>query len=685
MKARRPTSDPGLTHRATVRSAVKRTARRRLRWLVLAYTGFMLAIGLRGVQLTYTPDDKVLELITAKRWFSFHHEGQRGDILARDGRALALSVKSPTIGVDPVAVDESRRANWNPVDFDQMVTDLAGILKMDEGEVRRLVSLTGDGGAEARYRKLAEDVHPSVAEQIRELGYHTQGIVIKEPYRRFYPEGRLASQLLGFVDRKGTGVGGVESAFDGRLQAPERTTRHRVNRRGQVLDASIRRESELHGQSIRTTIDRHLQSVAEKALGEVMEKHEPLSAVAVVVDVRTGDVLAMANMPDFNPNVASLERVQNGRNISVTDAVEPGSVFKPFTMAAALEEKLVTSSTVLDTTSPYEVHPGTRIRDDHPHPSMTVAEMVKFSSNVGAAKLAARLGKERVYDYFTRFGFGDRPGLGLPGEARGVLRPPSRIGPVELSNISFGQGVTASALQLAMATAALGNKGVLMKPRLVSAILDDDGEVLREVRPSIMRRVVSPETAADVLVAMEMVTDDDGTAKKARVPGYRVGGKTGTAQKVTNGVYGSARLASFIGIAPIDDPRIAVAVIVDEPSVGSRYGGIVAAPVFQKVAASYFTSHRIPPSVVSEDLEEGDQADPEPVEIVDLTDKHRLVWDGDGWVLPDMGGMAMRDALATLQGAGLRLDIEGSGHLVRQEPLPGERREPGQAVALWFE
>jgi cell division protein FtsI (penicillin-binding protein 3) len=390
----------------------------------------------------------------------------------------------------------------------------------------------------------------------------------------------------------------------------------------------------------------------------------------------------MATAPTFDPNDATSADYALMRNRVVSDAVEAGSVFKCFTYAGALEEGLTRPDEMIETPSPYNVG-GAMIRDDHPHGHMTAAEVIKFSSNVGAAKLAHRLGAKKMLGYLEAFGFGEPTGVQVSAEQAGKRSPP-RVGPVELATISYGQGVTASVMQLGMAVAAIANGGARMRPILVDRVIDGWGNVRQEWQPTIDRQVVSPEVARMVAEAMERVTELDATAPRARIPGYRVAGKTGTAYKVKAGQYSdTARYAAFIGFAPVDNPEIAMAIIVDEPTVGSRYGGTVAAPVFAEVVGPELRRRNIPidplaPLQIEQPAESpfGEVRAAEPVV---------LAWEESGWRVPDLVGRDLRGVLAALQGSGLDLHVEGSGLLVAQEPSAGAFLPPGSLMRLQFQ
>ncbi len=681
---------------------------------------FMGGIGLRGVQLALDPDARVLDIAAEKRWKNVSTQGPRGTVLDHDGNVLAESVKQPAISVDPVAMRErafeavklehlkdrldeatlKRVADEGArVALDQTGKDLAGVLVLPLDEVLSVLH------SERRYVRLARNVHPEVADQIRDLGLLDKGVIIEENYRRFYPQGGFAAQLVGFVDDNGIGRQGLEQHFEEELAGSSLETVHRVNRWGSLLELFRRDERTAGGHAIKTTIDHTIQQALERSLAVVMEQSKPISATAVVVEVRTGRIVAMATAPQFDPNHLT-DDFTNTHNIAVGSATEPGSVLKPFTMAGAVAAGAVTPDDIIETSSPYQMY-GVSISDDHPHPALTVSEIIKYSSNIGASKIAAKMGGEALYASMESFGFGTRLEIETQGEAPGVRHPWGKPGPVELATVSFGQGCTATPLQLAMATATIANGGVRMRPMIIDEIDDAFGRVVRKSEPIEVRRVVSAQVAAQVTRAMEMVIEEGGTGTRAAIPGYKVAGKTGTAQKPKNGTYSAARYSSFIGFAPSNDPVFAMAIVVDEATVGSRYGGVVAAPVFAEVVGEALRLYHVAPDpallpvpkathvnapALAPSLLLVDANVPEiPAALARVEDEDapnspvRMSWMDGAWALPDLNGRPMRDVLAGLQRSGLTLHVEGTGRLASMDPMPGTWVVPGETVQLRFQ
>jgi len=642
---------------------VRVRGRRRL-WGVGALLLALLAgVGARGVQLCLLPHEQTLAAASTQRWGSVRLAARRGAVYDRHGRRLAASVATPNVVVDPALIDAE--------DLPELASKVAQILDLDVEDVRERM------GRKSRYARLAARVHPSVAARITDL--HHKALNIEQGARRYYPEEQLAAQVLGFVDAAGRGRAGLEKQLDEQLRGGSLLLQRRRDLKGYSIDGARVRD-DMMGMDVHTTLDRSIQRMAERALEGVIERSDPVAASIVVMEVGTGDILAMANAPTFNPNAVGSDAAPR-RNHIIQDAIEPGSVLKPFNVAAAVEEGLVSIQTPIDCEGGVYRIGRTRIHDDHPHRVISVSEVLKYSSNIGSAKLAIQLGAKRFTKYMKAFGFTRRTGVPLPGERAGIIRSPERIKPIELATTSYGQGMTATPMQIVSATATIANGGVRMKPRLVKRIEDVHGVTEFIQTPTAEARVISEKTARDVANAMVTVTEPGGTATRARVPGYKVAGKTGTAEKVVDGKYSStARIGSFMGFVPADDPVIAVVVTVDQPRKGSRYGGTVAGPAFKELVTGTMRYLDIPadPELL------GDIEEPESVDALEPRTAVRVAWNGSAWTVPDFSGRSMRDVLRGVQGTGLGLDLSGSGRVIAQAPPPGARLAPGEKVSVTF-
>ncbi|MGC4122886.1 MAG: penicillin-binding protein [Myxococcales bacterium] len=540
---------------------------------------------------------------------------------------------------------------------------------------------------------------------------------LKEP-RRFYPQRELAAHVLGFPSIDGEGIEGLELAFDGVLKGKQRTVRSLRDARGRsaILEGAVPAES-LEGASVTLTIDKAIQYATEKALAAAVTKADAASGMAVALDPATGEVLALANVPTFNPNDPARSPKSATRNRALTDQFEPGSTMKVFTIAGALEEKAVkASASFYCEKGSYAIGKHT-IHDHGGYADLDVGGIIQVSSNIGAAKIAAKLGRERLQAYQRAFGFGDRPGTGLNGEAKGSLPYPRAE--IALATQSFGQGMTASAIQLTSAYAAIANGGQLMKPYLVSRIVDPDGAVLQQREPEKVRQVVSQGTARDVLKMMKSVVEKGGTAPLAKMEDYEVAGKTGTAQKAdpaTGGYSVDKRTASFVGIVPADAPRLVILVVIDEPK-GDVYGGLVAAPAFKEIAQAALAHLGVPPSaskIAEKAAKKPDgtasaAADQPKVDgklasafaiaavqpslpaAASATAEDGFVEDGDGAaqegtaVVPDVQGLTARAAVKTLTAAYLEPALLGSGKASGQTPPAGTTVRKGSRVAVRLE
>jgi cell division protein FtsI (penicillin-binding protein 3) len=399
--------------------------------------------------------------------------------------------------------------------------------------------------------------------------------------------------------------------------------------------------------------------------------------MVVVMDPRTGEILAMAGQPSFDPNRFSAYPAHLLKNRNIVDTFEPGSTFKPFLLAAALEEGVTSPKDVFFCENGTYPVGGRVIHDVHKYGWLSLGEIIKVSSNIGAAKVGKKLGRGRYHHYLKSFGFGSKTGIDLPGEVSGFLPPPQHWSEIGLANISFGQGVSMTLLQLTNALSAIANGGSLMRPYIVRAVLDSEGNILKENRPKVIRRVISPETARTVATIMKTVTEEGGTGKAGSVAGYDVAGKTGTAQKAsaTGRGYSDKRIGSFIGFAPAGNPQVVIAIVIDEPE-GIRYGGVVAAPAFKAIAEQilpylgaypqgtmYLVAEpkgKTNPVLFAESLPSGNA---------------RQVVGGDfaeaPGVMPDFSGKSIRQVVQTAQRLGLELRFVGSGKAVAQNPPAG--------------
>lgn len=577
-----------LTRRAGVAAAVVR-----LRWLFAIYLVIAAVIVGQLVRVQVIDSSGYSSLSAAQRARTIDLPGDRGRIYDRDGDVLATTVQAATIYADPRAFRGRETPDGVQVpaaeDAAEVAAVLAPLLGRDEGDlVERLTS-------DAHFVYLARQIDHEVGEQVRELGLDGVGI-LGEP-RRVYPAAGLAGQVVGFSGIDGEGLQGLEARHDDLLRGRPGLL-HLERAPGGLEIASGVRElvpSE-PGTDLVLTLDREVQAAADRAAAEVTEEFDAAGASIVVLEVATGDVLAMASAPRFDPNDRGDSDPETWRNRAVTDVFEPGSTQKALTVAAAIEEGLVDEHSTWTVPGSLE-YGGRSWTDSTPVPTTerSLTEVMERSSNVGTIQIADQLGPERLESYLRSFGEGSALGTGFPGEAPGLLMPHEQWWQTSLPTISIGQGVAVSLLQLANSYATLANDGVAVTPRVVRGTVGEDGRLTPSTAPT-ERRVVSEDTAQQVQRMLErVVSGEDGTGARAAVDGYRVAGKTGTARKPSADArgYSGEYVASFVGFAPAEDPQLVVAVMVDEPR--PFYGGVVAAPVFSQVMEVALASRGVVP------------------------------------------------------------------------------------------
>lgn len=591
---------------------------------------------------------------------------QRGSIFDGRGDPLAVSLVAESLYADPVQIK----------DPEQAAAKLKKHLKKSEKELVRLLS------SKKRFVWLQRKLDPTVADQIRDLKVF--GLQFVTERKRYYPQASTAAHVLGFTGLDPRGLEGVELEYDRQLQGEAGRLVSLRDARGRGLASEDQLvQGGVAGNDLFLTMDRSLQYIAEKELARVVQETGAVGGTVVMLEPASGRVLAMASQPDYNPNSAGRYKASKRRNRAVCDMYEPGSTFKPFLVAGVLEEGLVRpEQKIYCENGRYSVG-GKTIRDHKKHKKLTLTEVLKFSSNIGSAKLGKALERERFYSYIRDFGFGEQTGLDLPGEAGGLLRPSSRWFEIDLAAISFGQGLSVTPIQMASAMGVIANGGLLMEPYLVERVVGSDGQQIQKRLPQVRRRVVSEKTASEVKEMMVTVTEPGGTGTRAALPGYRVAGKTGTAQKVdtvTGGYSPDKRVSSFVGFVPADNPALVLSVTVDEPQ-GKAYGGLVAAPVFARIASQTLSHLNILPKGSVATLTKS-QMDEEPLpdmvaEIIDVATS-------DGLRMPNFSGMSYRQVLQMMEKKNLNLKLSGSGEVVKQYPAPGQIIRYGKQAWIRF-
>lgn len=490
----------------------------------------------------------------------------RGKIMDRNGQVLASSLPVKAVWAIP---DDVQKA---PAD---KLRQLARLLDMSDAELNKKLS------SDRNFVYLKRQVEQDTVDKVLKLDI--AGIQTRKEYKRFYPEGEVMAHVVGFTNVEDAGQDGMELSEQKTLAGATGSRRVIKDRLGRIVEDIAAIKEPHDGKNLTLSIDSKIQYIAFSQLKAAVEKHHAKAGGVIVVDAHTGEVLALANLPSYNPNDRSVLTGAQLRNRVVTDTFEPGSTLKPFTIALALDTHRVTPQTTFQT-SPGKLTIGTAtIGDAHPHGLLTVAQIIEKSSNIGTAKIALQMPPQEMWEMFTSVGFGQQPHFGFPGAVAGRVRPYRSWRPIEQATMSYGHGISVSLLQLAHAYTIFARGGDVIPLSFVK---------LKE--PPVGQRIVSAETASEMRAMLETVVSPEGTAPKAQVPGYRVGGKTGTAYKIQNGRYVNKYVASFIGIAPISNPRVIIAVMVDEPS-GEHYGGDVAAPVFSSVAAAALRALDVPP------------------------------------------------------------------------------------------
>lgn len=500
---------------------------------------------------------------------------KRGNIYDRRGRELAISLEKESFFIDPVSLKS-----------DESINLLKTYINFNPEKIKSLSEKN------RRFIWLERKVDYDVAEKVKALKIEGIGSVVEGA--RFYPNGSLASHVIGFVNIDEQGMDGVERQYDKYLRAEKSSKIVSVDARGRKLsDGSL---IDIKGNDVFVTIDEGLQYIVEKYLEEAVKKWQASSGIAIMMDPFTGEILALANRPTYDPNnLRFIKNIDILRNRALIDLYEPGSTFKIVTATAALEEGIVKPSTKFDCSQGYIEVAGKKIKDVYKHGVLTFEEVIQKSSNVGIIKVAMMLGKEKLYQYIKKFGFGEKTGIDLPGEMAGYVRPTQKWSGTSIGAIPIGQEVAVTAIQVLRAYSAIANGGYLVKPFVVSEIRSPDGNIL--YKAVIQReKIISDKTAKIMRDILKKVTQEGGTATQARLDGNKVAGKTGTAQKYDpkTGKYSKEKfVSSFVGFIPADNPRISMIIVIHDPK-GAHYGGVVAAPVFKAISDEAMAYLNIP-------------------------------------------------------------------------------------------
>lgn len=627
-----------------------------LMFLVVVVRAFQLQI-LQGEKLKRLGEKQHL-----KEWIVLP---KRGTILDRAGEPLALSLEVQSVYVRPRRLKEP----------DTVARSLAQALSMDLAEVQQRLK------TEKPFIWLKRQISPKEADRIKALNVAGVGMYF-EP-NRYYPQGQLAGQIVGFVGRDSQGLEGIELYYDNYIRGESGSSiieRDALGRR--VLAQGLDEIQIPPGADVHLTLNTSVQHLAEKQLEAAVTKFRAKAAIAVVVEPFTGEVLALANYPFFNPNNFTRQASQQWRNRAVTDGFEPGSTFKTILAAAALEEGVVGKEDLFFCEFGKYSFGGKTIHDTHEYGWLPFYKIIQHSSNIGVTKVAEKLKKERYFKYIEGFGFGRLSGIDMPGEATGMVRRADSWSAIDLATHSFGQGIAVTPIQLVMAYGAIANGGFLMRPFIVRRVVAPNGEVVLENQPHVIRRVVSEKTARLLTSILKGVVGDGGTGLMASVEGFEVAGKTGTAQKpdqARGGYAAKKRVASFIGFVPADDPRLVLLVIVDEPEV-NVYGGVVAAPAFRNIARGALRHLGVVPDK-PEPLQLPAVKEGALVRVERKTESEAARREGV-LAVPDFVGLSLREAVEKARVLKLKVEMRGNGYVVKQSPVAGAVWEKSETLTL---
>ncbi|MEJ2102608.1 MAG: penicillin-binding protein 2 [Desulfobacterales bacterium] len=509
---------------------------------------------------------------------SLTSNGKRGTVYDRNMREMAVTVDVASIAARPSEIKNLRSTS----------KALAKALRTDYRKISQSLK------SKSPFVWIKRQASPKETEAVSALGL--AGIEFVPARNRFYPNKTLASQALGFTGLDGYGLEGIEFAYDRYLRGSDNNLTVFKDALGKVFDEKQKSNDHIDGRNIILTIDSTIQYIAENALAEGVKDHSAKSGIAIVMEPQTGAVLAMAQVPFFNPNAYTDFNEKLWRNRAITDPFEPGSTMKIFSAAAAIESGNIKAHDIFFCENgTYKIGHNV-VHDIKNFGWLSLQQIIKYSSNIGAVKISEKLGPKRLYDMFRKFGFGDKTGIDSPGETAGSLSYYKNWTTIDTSSIAFGYGVSVSAIQLIAAVSAIANDGILMKPYFVQAITDESGQPLKQFQPHPVRRVITKQTAHTIKAIMKTVITSGGTGTRAALENYTVCGKTGTTRKLDeSGTYSDSRhIATFVGFTPADRPQLAIVVIVDEPQ-GQYYGGTVSAPIFRKIASETLNYLNITP------------------------------------------------------------------------------------------
>jgi cell division protein FtsI (penicillin-binding protein 3) len=598
----------------------------------------------------------------AKRW----------EIVDRNGHVLAYSVDADSVFADPSEIE-------SPDKVAQLVC-----AALDECGPRERQEMAQDLRRNSQFVYLARKVSPDEAQRVKAL--ELKGVAFIKESRRYYPKKELGAHVLGYVGLDNTGLAGLESTYDTQVRGTEGKILVQTDARRHALNSRIDRPATA-GVSLELTIDQYLQHIAERELRTGVEENNAAGGTALIMEPNTGEILALANWPTFNPNAFGKADERERRNRAIQDLYEPGSTFKVVTASAALEEHVVGPNDPIDCAPGYITFPGRKpIYDFHRYGTLSFTDVIVKSSNIGAIRVGLRLGPERLGRYVSRFGFGQPLGPDFRGESSGIVWNPARLDSSALASVSMGYQVAVTPLQMAAAVSSVANGGSLMEPRVVRAFIKDGRRAM--VAPKVLRKTVSPATLAELRTMMEGVVER-GTAKSAQIDGYTIAGKTGTASKLVNGHYSRSDYnASFVGFVPSRQPALTIIVVIDSPHGRGYTGGVVAAPIFKRIAEASLRQLGVAPNINAFPpvLAARHESVAEPVVQRHLDPDKGIVTaaipPAQPGVMPDLRGQSAREALRVLARIGSGARISGQGVVIEQSPGAGEPLATGEVGVL---
>ena len=656
------------------RTAVTVTNKKRIAIGFIIIAVLMVLLAFRVAWIQVVDADELTEKAIDQQTSDIPIAAKRGVIYDRNGKELATSVTCYSVWVRPAELAE----NKTDEEITAAASDLAAVLNMEAEEVKTKLT------KKQALVKVAQYLEKDTADQVRDL--EITGISLSEDTRRYYPLGNFASQLLGSVTVDNTGRTGIELEYDQYLSGVSgRWVKNTDVAGNELVDGSEKYYEAEDGLNVVLTIDEAIQYYVEKALEEGMEKTDAEKIMCLVMDPKTGEILASAVTPGFDPNnatepddeeekeayealsddekIAYLNKMW--RNPIVSDTYEPGSTFKLITASSALEEKVISTTDTFTCNTKITVAGVTlHCWSTRDHGTQTIKQALGNSCNPVLAAVAGKMGAETFYKYIDLFGITEKTGVDYPGETGSIMYNLDDVGPVELATIGYGQSISLTPIQLLTAVCAIGNDGILLQPRYVKSLTDSDGKVVKEFKKKEVRRVLSEETAAEMREAMEYVVSDGG-AGAAKITGYRIGGKTGTANKVEDGKYGNYYYSSFLGMAPMDDPQIAILVVVDSPK-GSYYGSLTAGPIAKSILQDTLRYMNIEPQYTEEEM---------------------AAIEGNYTIVPDVVGKEYSEAAGIIAGQNLgytKRDGTSEDFIVAaQYPAAGTKVKRGSSVYVY--